>query len=133
MCSVFPLPKDLLPEINKILFNFLWNKKNPEPIVREIQFLPREKGCLRIMLLSVESQALRTKYLLQLGRENNANRLTNRLTYQERYWVASEIYNFNLVWNFWKKNNYPKNCDSYIPTFCENIISANITENIKKQ
>ena len=29
VCSVFPLPKDLLSEINKIIFKFLWNNKNP--------------------------------------------------------------------------------------------------------
>ena len=27
--SVFPIPKDLLSEMNKIIFKFLWNNKNP--------------------------------------------------------------------------------------------------------
>ena len=40
VCSVFPLPKDLLSEINKIIFKFLWNNKNLQPIAREILFLP---------------------------------------------------------------------------------------------
>ena len=43
MCSVFPLPKNLIPEINKIIFKFLWNNRNPEPIARETLFLPRER------------------------------------------------------------------------------------------
>ena len=43
VCSVFPLPKDLLSEINKIIFKFLWNNKNPEPIARETLFLPTER------------------------------------------------------------------------------------------
>ena len=60
--SVFPLPKDLLWEINKIIFKFLWNDKNPETIARETLFLPRERGGLRILVPCIESQALRTPF-----------------------------------------------------------------------
>ena len=80
VCSVFPLPKDLLSEINKIIFKFLWNNKNPEPIAQETLFLPRERG-LGILVPSIESQALRAKYLLNLGNENN----TNVWTYLGKY------------------------------------------------
>ena len=105
VCTVFPLPKDLLQEINKIIYTFLWNNKNPEPVARETLFLPRERGGLGILVPSIESQALRTKYLLQLGKENN----TNIWTYLGRYWVASKIHNFTPEWNFPKRNTYPKN------------------------
>ena len=101
VCSIFPLPKDLLSEINKIIFKFLWNNKNPEPIASETLFLPRE------------SQALRTKVLLQLGNENN----TNIWTYLGRYWVASKVHNFTPEWNFLKKNNYPN-----IPMHYDDVI-----------
>ena len=73
VCRVFPLPKDLLTEIKKIIFKFIWNKKKLEPIAGEILFLPRERGGLEILVLSIESQASRTKYFLQLGNENNTN------------------------------------------------------------
>ena len=132
ICSVFPLPKDLLQEINKIIYTFLWNNKNPEPIARETLFLPRERGGLGILVPSIESQALRTKYLLQLGKENN----TNIWTYLGRYWVASKIHNFTPEWNFLKRNTYPKNCDQYIPKFYNDIIrltKTNIKEIKKKQ
>ena len=99
--NVFPIPKDLLPEINKIIFQFLWNNKNPEPIARETLFLPRERRGLGILVPSIQSQALRTKFPLQLGKENN----TNIWTYLGRYWVASKIHSFTLQWNFLKKNN----------------------------
>ena len=112
VCSVFSLPKDLLPEINKIIFNFLWNNKNAETIARETLFLPRERG-FGILVPSIESQALRTKYSLQLGKKNN----TNIWTYLGRYWVASKTHNFTPEWKFLKNNNYPKNYDPYIPTF----------------
>ena len=73
VCSVFPLPKDLLSQINKTVFKFLWNNENPEPIAQETLFPPRERGGLGILVPSIESQALRTKFLLQLGKENNIN------------------------------------------------------------
>ena len=40
------LNKDFLSEINKIIFKFVWNNKNPEPIAQETLFLPRERGGL---------------------------------------------------------------------------------------
>ena len=98
VCSVFPLPKNLIPEINKIIFKFLWNNKNPVPIAQETLFLPRERGGLGILVSSIESQALRIKYLLKLGKENN-----NIWTYLGRYWVASKIHNSTPGWNFLKK------------------------------
>ena len=39
----FSSTKNLIPEINKTIFKFLWNNKNPEPIARETLFLPRER------------------------------------------------------------------------------------------
>ena len=104
VCSVFPLPKNLIPEINKIIFKFLWNNKNPEPIARETLFFPRERGSLGILVPSIESQALRIKYLMKLGKENN----NNIWTYLGRYWVASKIHNFTPEWNFLKKTTILK-------------------------
>ena len=45
--------------------------KNPEPIAPETLFLPSEKGGLEILVPSIQSQALRTKFLSQLENENN--------------------------------------------------------------
>ena len=103
VCSVFPLPKNLIPEINKIIFKFLWNNKNPEPIARETLFFTRERGSLGILVPSIESHALRIKYLMKLGKENN----NNIWTYLRRYWVASKIHNFTPEWNFLKKKQLP--------------------------
>ena len=75
LCSVFPLPKDLLQGINKIIYTFLWNNKIPERIAQETLFLPRKRGGLGILVPSIESQALRTKYLLQLGKEKQQQHL----------------------------------------------------------
>ena len=124
---VFLIPKDLLPKVKKIIFKFLWNNKDPEPIARETLFLPRERGGLGILVPSIQSQVLRTKFLLQLGNENN----TNIWMYQGRYWVASKIHNFTAQWNFLKKNNYLKKYDPYIPTDHNDVINLTKT-NIKE-
>ena len=44
--------------LNKIIFKFLQNNKNPEPIAPETLFLPRERGGLGVLVPSIESQAL---------------------------------------------------------------------------
>ena len=63
VCNIFVLPNDLLSEINKIIFKFLWNNKNPEPIARATLFLPRERGGLGMLVPSMQqSQALRTNF-----------------------------------------------------------------------
>ena len=70
-------------------------------MARETLFLPRERGGFRILVPSIQSQALRTKFLLELRKENNSN----IWIYLGRYWVASKIHNFTPEWNFLKKNN----------------------------
>ena len=132
MSSVFPLPRDLLQDINKIIFSFLWNNKNPEPIARKTVFLPRERGVLGILVPSIENQALRTKKLLKLGKENN----TNIWAYLGRYWVASKTHNFTHKSNFLKWNTYSKNYDQDIPKFYDDTIKltkTNIKEIKKKE
>ena len=113
--------------MNKIIFKFLWNNKNPELVARETLLLPRERESLGILVPSMRSQALRIKFLLQLGNEN----MINIWTYLGRYWVASKIHKFTPQWNFLKKNNYPKNYDTYIPTHYDNAIKLTKT-NIKE-
>ena len=110
VCSVFPLPKNLIPEINKIIFKFLWNNKNPEPIARETLFLPRERGGLGILVPSIESQALRIKYLINQEKKIT---ITSGPTCS--------------IWSFLRRNNYPKNYDSYIPTYYEDSIKLTKT------
>ena len=123
MCNVFPLPKNLISEINKITFKFLWNNKNPEPIAWETLFLSRERGGLGILVPSIENQALRTKYLLKPGKENN----NDIWPYLRMCCVASKIHNCTPDCNFLKINNYPKNYYPYIPTYYEGIIKLTKT------
>ena len=73
-------------------------------MAQETLFLPRERDSLGILVASIESQALRTKYLLQLGKESNAN----IWSYLGRYWVASTRHNFTQSETFLKKTTTVK-------------------------
>ena len=73
IANVFPIPQDLRPEINKIIFGYLWKWSAAKPIARETLFLPRDRGGLRILVPLIQGQALRIKYLTQLGKMDNNN------------------------------------------------------------
>ena len=126
IANVFPIPKDLIPEINKIIFGYLWEESAAEPIARETLFLPRDRGGLGILVPLIQGQALRIKHLIQLGKEDNKN----IWTYLGRYWVSSKIHKFTPHWQFLRSNVIPKNCDSYVPD-CYSDILPLTKDNIK--
>ena len=109
--NVFPITQDLILEINKIIFGYLWMGSGAEPIARETLFLPRDRGGLGILLLLIQGQVLRIKYLTQLRKKDNNNICPNL----GRYWVSSKIHNFTPHWQFLRSNIIPKNYDSYVP------------------
>ena len=128
----FPIPKDLIPEINKIIFGYLWKGSVAESIARETFFLPRDRGGLRILVLLMQGQALRKKYLTQLGKKNN----NNIWTYLKRYWVSSKIHNSSPHWQFLRSNVIPKTNDSDVPDCYSNIrplTKESINEILKKE
>ena len=132
MANVFPIPKDLIPEINKIIFGYLWKGSAAEPIARETLFLPRDRGGLGILVPLIQGQALRIKYLLQLAKQDN----NNIWTYLGRYWVSSKIHNFTPHWQFLRSNVIPKNYDSYVPDCYSDILPLtkdNIKDILKKE
>ena len=73
IAKVFPIPKGLIPEINKIVFGYLWNGLAAEALARETLFLLRQRGGLGILVSLIQGEALRIKYLLPLGRKDNTN------------------------------------------------------------
>ena len=44
VANVLPLPKWALVKIEKLIFGFLWDGRNPEPIKRQTLFMPLHKG-----------------------------------------------------------------------------------------
>ena len=109
--NVFPIAKDLIPQINKIIFGYLWKGSPAEPIARETLFLPRDRQVIRILVPLIEGQELRIKYLIQLGRKDN----NNMWMYLGRYWVSSKRHNFVAHGQFLRWSVIPKNCNSYVP------------------
>ena len=59
--NVFPIPKDLIPEINKIIFVYLWKGSASEPIARETLFLPRDRGGLGILVTLIPRPSTQDK------------------------------------------------------------------------
>ena len=102
--------QDLIPEINKIVFGYLWKGSAAKPIAQETLFLHRDRGGLGILVPLIQGQALKIKYLLQLGKKDN----TNIWTCLGRYWVSSKIHDFTPHWQFLRSNVIPK---ITIPTY----------------
>ena len=130
IANVFPIPKDLMPQINNIIFGYLWKGSAVEPIAREILFLPRDRVGLRILVPLIQGQALRTKYLLQLGKKDK----NNIWTYLGRYWLSTKIHNFTPHWQFLRSNVIPKNYD--VPDSYSDILPLtreNINDIFKKE
>ena len=107
-------------------FGSVWKGSVAEPIARETFFLPRDRGGLGILVPLIQGQALRIKYLIQLGKKDN----NNIWTYLKRYCVSSKIQNFTPHWQFLRTNVIPKNYDSYVPDCYSDIIPLT-KENIK--
>ena len=47
LSNAFPIPDNILTKTHKIIFQYLWQNKNIEPIARKITFSPKQKGGLR--------------------------------------------------------------------------------------
>ena len=110
----------------------LWKGSVAEPVTRETLFLPRDRVGLGLLVPLIQGQALRIKYLIQLGKKDN----NNIWTCVGKYWVSSKIRNFTSHWQFLRSNVIPKNYDSYAPDCYSDIISLtkeSINEMIKKE
>jgi hypothetical protein len=95
--------------LKRMIFQFLWSNANPEPIQRQILFLPRDKGGLGLLDLVQQGQALRIKYIFQI-----TNNLINKpWIYLARYWLRSELYRYKPEWAF--LNHNINNIPRYIP------------------
>ena len=70
---VFPIPKNLIPKVIKIIFGYLWKGSAAEPIASETLCLSRDRGGLQILVPLIHGQALRIKYLIQLGKKDHIN------------------------------------------------------------
>ena len=89
--------------INKIIFGYLSKGSAAESIARENLFLPRDWGCIGILVPLIQGLALKINYLIQLGKKDNNN-----------IWTL-KIRNFTPHWQLLRSNVIPKNYNSYVP------------------
>ena len=89
--------------INKIIFGYLSKGSAAESIARENLFLPRDRGCIGILVPLIQGLALKINYLIQLGKKDNNN-----------IWML-KIRNFTPHWQLLRSNVIPKNYNSYVP------------------
>ena len=64
--NVFPIPENILTQMHKRIFNFIWQNKNMEPVGRKTIFLQKEKRGLNMKELEVRNLSMRLKHFLNL-------------------------------------------------------------------
>ena len=69
VCSILPAPKELLRELNKILFKFLW--KGVDKVTRASVINEYEEGGLRMVDLECMVKSLRLAWLNSPGSLSN--------------------------------------------------------------
>ena len=62
LSKIFPLPQDILTQIHKQIFHYIW-PKNQEPIAKKALFLLKNKGGINIKELEVHNLAMRIQHL----------------------------------------------------------------------
>ena len=91
LSNVFPIPQNILTQIHKNIFNYLWQNKKEEPIARKALFLQKEKGGLNIKEPEAHKLSMRLKHLLNL----KENEKQPPWTYIAKYWLAKYFYNYS--------------------------------------
>ena len=106
LSTVFEMPKFAWSDKNgnglqRMIFQFLWDEVNPEPIQRKVMYLPKEKGGLGLIHLITQGKALRLKYVYEIPKLMNIK----TWVHFARYWLGRRIYKTNDEWNFLGDHN----------------------------
>ena len=97
--NVFPIPDTTLSKTHKVIFRYLWQNKNIEPIARKTTFLSKQKGGLNIKEPNIHNLAMRLKHLQTLEKNENQPPWMFLAT----YWLAKGIYNYGPNYSYLKK------------------------------
>ena len=62
LSNVFPIPDKTLTKIHIIIFQYLWQNKNTEPIARKTAFLQKQKSGLNIKDPNIHNLPMRLKH-----------------------------------------------------------------------
>ena len=80
--------------IEQLIFKFLWGESPPEPIRREIIYLPKEKGGLGLLNIPIQGRSLRLKHIFHIPTQDKVK----KWVYLARYWISRKIYNCHEDW-----------------------------------
>ena len=118
LASIFPLPDQVASNIHKIIFQFLWNKKN-ELISRATCHLPFREGGLGIPDLHLAAQALLAKWIRTI---TDSNRDAIWIRYG-RYWTGLSLGLIKPGWAWLRSNLTPHRDPNNIPTWYMIVIN----------
>ena len=71
LSKIFLLGPNTTSKIHKIIFKYLWNSSNTEPIARKTIFLKKKQGGLNLTEPESHNFAMRIKHLLKLKQKDN--------------------------------------------------------------
>lgn len=111
LSNIFPIPQEILKQIHKKIFHYIWINKNNEPIARKTLFLPKKKGGINIKEPETHNLAMRAKHLLNLKCKENQP----PWTYLATYWLAKDIYKFGKDYHYLKSNSRAKTTNQKTP------------------
>ena len=100
--GVLPLPEPKFKEIERLMFAFLWNGRQIDPIQRRTIYQPKEKGGLGLKNPKLQQQALQLKFLKDILNEENRKSWLQL----PRYWIGFRLSTLNPQWLF--LNTYPR-------------------------
>ena len=104
LAAVFPMPKWAQVRIDREIFGFLWDGRQPEMIKREVLRRPKGKGGVGVVDVWAQQLALRIKLLFPVA----TAAAPPPWLFLPRYWLASRLAKYNPEWGGLRANTYPK-------------------------
>ncbi len=92
--SIFEPSKEILKEINRLIFSFLWSNKN-ELVSRSTVYQPVDKG-LGLTNIALKSQAIRLNCLRKLVDQTNLN----KSVFLPRYYIGRAFVKYHPIASF---------------------------------
>ena len=102
LATVYAMPRWAEKRMNKTIFKFMWGE-GPEPIKREILYLPKNRGGLGLINITSQGKALRLKHLFYIPIQGNIQ----KWIHFARYWVATRLHKHHTDWKFLNDNLTP--------------------------
>ena len=124
LSNVFPIPKQIQGQLDKYIFQNIWQFFKKEPIARKTLYLSKNQGGIGLIQTEHHSMTMRIKHFLKLKEETNQETWIT-LT---RYNLASILYQLHKDFKYMISNKLIKTDRPKIQFYYEDIINY-----VKKQ